>query len=163
MKTLKVSPLVLIPMAVIMGAASLLSLIYGLRGRNFQMEITLILAVPLLCIFLSWLRRRVEWDQQHLKYRGILGFKKIPWRDIVEVRAFRAGFRKALYVGSGDAVLIIPLIFSYQEELGEAFHEYTTLEGLPSPSSIKLSPVDTALLWVGAALLIIILGIRLFG
>ncbi len=163
MKTLKASPLVLLPLTIIVVVAIILSLLYAMKGQKFQMIITLALALPLFVILVGWWRRRLSWDKDLLKYSGLLGTKEMPWKEIREVRLFRAGLKKVLYIGSKEKVIIVPLIFSHQEDLAQAFQERLSLEELPRPSSMKLSFSETILLWTGALLLVIILATKLRG
>ena len=163
MKTLKASLLVLLPLTIVVVVALLLSALYATKGQKFQAIITLGLALPLLVILVGWWRRRISWDERSLKYSGLLSTKEVPWDEIKEVRLFRAGLRKVLYIGSRDKVIIVPLIFSHQEDLAQAFQEHLSLEELPHPSSMKLSFSETLLLWTGALLLVIILATKLRG
>ena len=163
MKTLKASLLVLLPLTIVVVVALLLSALYATKGQKFQTIITLALALPLLVILVGWWRRRISWDERSLKYSGLLSTKEVPWDEIKEVRPFRAGLRKVLYIGSRDKVIIVPLIFSHQEDLAQAFQEYLSLKELPHPSSMKLSFSETLLLWTGALLLVIILATKLRG
>jgi len=161
MKKLKASPLVIVPLAIIVMVALLLCGLYASREQKLQMTVILVLVFPLALILVGWWRRQITWDSKSLKYKGLLGTKEIPWEEITEVRLFRAGFKKVLYLGSKDTVLIIPLIFSHQEELARAFREYLHLEEVPSPQELKLSFVETILLWTGALLLVIILATKI--
>ena len=163
MKTLKASLLVLLPLTIVVVVALLLSALYATKGQKFQTIITLALALPLLVILVGWWRRRISWDERSLKYSGLLSTKEVPWDEIKEVRPFRAGLRKVLYIGSRDKVIIVPLIFSHQEDLAQAFQEHLSLKELPHPSSMKLSFSETLLLWTGALLLVIILATKLRG
>jgi hypothetical protein len=161
MKGLKASPLVILPLAVIVGTALILGGLYVLRGQKTQFIIILVLTLPLALILLGWMRRQITWDHKSFKYKGILGTKEVPWSEISEVRIFRAGLKKVLYLGSREKVLIIPLIFSHQEELARAFQDHLSLEGIPTPEELRLSFGETLLLWTGALLLVIILATKI--
>ncbi len=164
MKRLKASPLVMAPLAIIVTVALSLAVLYAFKGQRLQMTVILVLAFPLALIFIGWWRRQILWNEEGLEYRGILGTKKISWEEITEIRLFRAGLKKVLYLGSKDQVLIIPLIFSRQEELARAFREHLSLEkDLPQEEDLKLSFTETILLWTGAALLAIILATKILG
>ncbi len=161
MERLKPSPLVIAPLAIIVGAALALSGLYAVKGQKIQLAVVLILTLPLAFILVGWLRRQILWDHQSFKYKGILGTKEIPWREITEVRLFRAGLKKVLYLGSRDRVLIIPLIFSHQETLAQAFQDHLPMEDVPSREDLGLSFTETLLLWTGALLLVIILATKI--
>lgn len=161
MEKLKPSPLVIAPLAIIVGAALALSGLYAVKGQKIQLAVVLILTLPLAFILVSWLRRQILWDHQSFKYKGILGTKEIPWEEITEVRLFRAGLKKVLYLGSRERVLIIPLIFSHQETLAQAFQDHLSLEDAPSREDLGLSFTETLLLWTGALLLVIILATKI--
>ena len=161
MERLKPSPLVIAPLATIVGAALALSGLYAVKGQRIQLAVVLILTLPLAFILVGWLRRQILWDHHSFKYKGILGTKEIPWREITEVRLFRAGLKKVLYLGSRDRVLIIPLIFSHQETLAQAFQDHLSMEDVPSREDLGLSFTETLLLWTGALLLVIILATKI--
>ncbi len=163
MNRLKASPLVLAPLTTIVVVALFLSALYASKGQKFQMIITLALALPLLIILLGWWRRQILWNDEVFRYKGLLGMKEIPWKEVEEVRLFRAGLKKVLYIASREVVLIIPLIFSHQEDLAQAFQEYLSLEEPPQTHELRLSLAETALLWTGALLLVIILATKLLG
>ncbi len=161
MERLKPSPLVIAPLAIIVAAALALSGLYALKGQKVQLAVVLFLTLPLAFILLGWLRRQILWDHQSFKYKGILGTKEIPWEEITEVRLFRAGLKKVLYLGSRERVLIIPLIFSHQETLAQAFQNHLSMEDVPSREDLGLSFTETLLLWTGALLLVIILATKI--
>ncbi len=144
-----------IPLTIIVVVALLLSGLYGLKGEKVQMAITIALALPLLFILLGWWRRKLTWDNDSIEYRGFLSTKRIPWEKITEVRFFRAGMKKVLYIGGREEVLFIPLIFSHQDELAQVLQKLSLEEPI-SPSALRLSWVETLILWTGALLLIII-------
>lgn len=151
----------LLPLTIIVVVASLLSALYGLRGENLQMAIVTALTIPLLFILIVWWRRRLTWDDSAIEYRGFLGTKRIPWEKVTEVRFFKAGMKKVLYIGSREDVLFIPLIFSHQDELGQALQKLPLEEPI-SPSALRLSWVETLILWVGAILLTFTLITKVF-
>jgi len=148
-------------LTIIVVVALLLSVLYGLKGETLQMAIVMALVLPLLFILLGWWRRRLTWNDNSIEYRGFLSTKRIPWEKITEVRFFRAGMKKVLYIGSREDVLFIPLIFSHQDELAQALQKLP-LEEPVSPSTLRLSWVETLILWTGALLLIIIFITKVF-
>ncbi len=155
MKTLKVSFAVSIPLAIIVIVALLLSALYWFRGDRPQMIITLALVIPLSFILIGWWRRRLSWDDRAIEYRGFTGIKSIPWDEITEIRLFRAGLKKVLYIGSRREVLVIPLIFSRQEELAQVLQDRSVDDSI-SPSAMGPSRGEALILWAGALLLIIV-------
>jgi hypothetical protein len=161
MKSLRVSSAMFLPLTIIVVVALLLSVLYGLKGEKLQMAIVMALVLPLLFILLGWWRRRLTWNDNSIEYRGFLSTKRIPWEKITEVRFFRAGMKKVLYIGSREDVLFIPLIFSHQDELAQALQKLP-LEESVSPSTLRLSWVETLILWTGALLLIIIFITKVF-
>jgi len=161
MRRLKASSLVIIPLVIIVLVAMALSGLYAIKGQKIQLIIVLALTLPLVLILISWMIRQILWDEKSFKYKGITGTKEIPWEEITEIRLFRAGLKKVLYLGSKDRVLIIPLIFAHQEELAQAFQRHLTLEETPAPKDLKLSFTETILLWTGALLLVIILATKI--
>jgi len=161
MKSLRVSAAMLLPLTIIVVVALLLSALYGLKGEKLQMAIVMALALPLLFILMGWWRRRLTWDDNFIEYRGFLSTKRIPWEKITEVRFFRAGMKKVLYIGSREDVLFIPLIFSHQDELAQALQKLPLKEST-YPSTLRLSWVETLILWAGAILLTVTLITKVF-
>ena len=151
----------LIPLTTIVVVAFLLSVFYGLKGEKLQMAIVIALALPLLFILIGWWRRRLTWNDNFIEYRGFMGTKRIPWEKITEVRLFRAGMKKILYIGSREDALFIPLIFSHQDELLEALKKLP-LKGSTYPSTLRPSLVETLILWAGAILLTVTLITKVF-
>jgi len=165
MKELKVSKGILIPMFITLISASLLAFFSYSEGRTTHLIVILPLVGVLFIFFLNWTFKKVYWDEDGLKIKGLFSEKEIKWNEITQIQFFRAGFKKVLYLSSTDKFLLIPMIFSGQNELKEVIEERINdpeMEKLIPEEGFKTPVAEGAMFWIAAFILLIILILRIF-
>lgn len=157
---------VVLPLGAIVVVSLALLLTVFAKGEKGFAAVVLCLLVPLALLFLSWLKRGVEVNDEGITYKTLLRKRRVKWGEVRDIRLFTAGLRRVLYLDGGDKVLLIPLSMERKGEFLDTLR--LRLEGmdLPKEGLDTLAwgggfAAEPLFLWVAAVVLAIILVLRL--